>query len=162
MALKFPRGKITGQEDLTINLLNAQDLAIDPYEIFYALYDVTTGVEVLLGSSERAPVREEKGLYYAAFQIPEDANLGLYRLRWFFRETTTSQQQMVLQEFNVLEESDFKEDLYNVHVLDMVRRLRILLRDNCIGEEEVVDVLTEDGEIIEVSFLELWGLLHDV
>lgn len=126
----FPRGKLIGQDDLSLSLVDSNDLPVDAYEISYAIYDVTTGFEIPIGSTERKPIHPERGLYYAHFYIPEDAALGLYRIRWTFQETTTSPQNVVLEEFEVVEADTFKKTLWTELEGDMVRRLRILLRDH--------------------------------
>jgi hypothetical protein len=162
MPTLFPRGKLVGPEDLTLSLVDNDGLPANAYEISYALYDVTTGVEVPIGSTERTPIRPETGLYYAHFFIPEDAALGLYRLRWTFRETSVSPENVVMEEFKVIEASEFQKTLYTPIEADLLRRLRILLRDHCIGGEETIDVRSYDGEIVEITFLELWELLHDL
>lgn len=161
MSLKFPLGKILGPEDLNICLTDADGHPTDVHSITYALYDVSTGVEVLLGPAQRVPVRKELGYYYASLKIPEDANLGAYRIRWSFQETQVSPVNVVIEDFTVAEPEVFLADLYSPIQADMIRRLRILLRDNCLGEEEVIEV-DAGGELIKVTMGELWELLHDV
>lgn len=129
MAAKFPLGKITGPEDLTLTLVDANNSPVDAYQVSYALSEVTTGVEVPIGPASRQPVHAAIGSYYAAFQIPENANLGLYRIRWTFQETTTSPVNAVMEEFYVEEPAKFELEIYTPTQLAMIRRLRILLRD---------------------------------
>lgn len=160
MSFKLPRGKILGPEDLSIALTDANGCPTDVYSITYAIYDVSTGVEVLLGPAQRVPVRRELGYYYASIKIPEDANLGLYRIRWTFQETLGSPTNTVFEDFTIANPEVFLEDLYTPIQADMLRRLRILLRDNCLGAEEVVEI-SVDGDIMEVTLLELWELLHE-
>lgn len=161
MSVRFPRGKIIGPEDLSLSLVDQDGNPTDAYEISYALYSVVTGGEVLIGLEEREPVHRERGMYHASFQIPEDADLGLYRIRWRFRQTTTAPVNEVMEEFKVVEKSEFEEALWSKTELSMINRLRVLLRDNCIGEEEIIKVEVSDGEKIEVTMGELWGLLKD-
>lgn len=130
MAIKLPQGKILGPDDLSISLTDVDGCPTDVYEISYALYDVTTGLEVLLGPAQRTPIRKELGTYYASLKIPEDANLGTYRIRWTFRETTTSPQNMVFEDFTVATPEVSILDLYTPIQVDLLRRLRILTRDN--------------------------------
>lgn len=130
MSLKLPQGKILGPDDLSIALTDSDGCPTDVASITYALYDVSTGVEVLLGPAARVPVRRELGFYYASVKIPEDSNLGLYRIRWTFQETTTSPVNTVFEDFTIAEPEAFLADLYSPIQADMIRRLRILLRDN--------------------------------
>ena len=129
MGVSFPRGHIMGPDDLTINLVDDSGQPKDPYEISYALYDATQGVDVIIGDSEREPVRKEIGFYYAKFQIPQDANLGIYRIRWRFREEAGGPLHEVMEEFEVKPEDAFQEELYGEEVASMIGRLRKMLRD---------------------------------
>lgn len=177
MADKFPLGKIMGPDDLAITLVDSDGSPIDPYSITYAIYDVSTGVEVLLGPAQRTPVRKELGYYYASVKIPEDANLGLYRIRWTFQETSVSPVNTVFEDFQISEPDVFLEDLYTPIQADMIRRLRILLRDQhpdrnyhfrpptsegTINQfNRVFAYIWEDEELIEymergVDYINLW------
>jgi hypothetical protein len=129
MSLKLPVGKILGPDDITISLTDSEGCATDVYQLTYALYDVTTGVEVQLGP-QRTPVRRELGTYYASLKIPEDANLGRYRVRWTFQETTVSPVNTVFEDFIVAPEESFLADQYTQVEADLLRRLRILIRDH--------------------------------
>ena len=131
MAVSFYRGQQLGRGDLTIYLANANGTPSDAAEITYALYDFTTGQEVMVGGPRRAPMNPAVGEYYASVIIPLDANLGGYRIRWTFRELVGGPLQQALQEFEVAD----KQGTAVIPVLsscqtDLVRRLRVLLRDN--------------------------------
>jgi hypothetical protein len=119
-----------GREDLNIFLENANNTPTNAAEISYALYDFTTGMEVLLGSPTRAPANPSVGEYYASVVVPLDANLGNYRVRWTFRETVAGPLQQVVQEFDVIDKATLSTSFYTDCEGDMIRRLRILLRDN--------------------------------
>lgn len=130
MPVELTRGSITEPEDFDIEVLDGSNSPVDPYSITYALYDVTTGTEVLIGPSARNPVRIELGRYYAHFQVPEDAAYGLYRLRWSIQENSGDPVSNVVQEFEVIEESQLQLSTYSQIELEMIGRLRTLLRDN--------------------------------
>lgn len=162
MAVSFYRGQQLGRGDLTIYLANANGTPSDAAEITYALYDFTTGQEVMVGSPRRAPMNPAVGEYYASVIIPLDANLGGYRIRWTFRELVGGPLQQALQEFEVAD----KQGTAVIPVLsscqtDLVRRLRVLLRDNCVGGEEEVE-LDLDGERVVVAIQDLWEALNDL
>ena len=132
MSVSFYRGQQLGREDLNIFLVNANGTPSSAADISYALYDFTTGQEVLLGNPERPPVNPSLGEYYASVIIPRDANLGSYRVRWTFREMVGSKIQEVLQEFAVMDAVSPSTIITSVSPVeeDLARRLRILLRDN--------------------------------
>ncbi len=101
-------------------------------EIFYNIYDFTTGVEVLLPPTNRTPVNAAVGEYYASFFVPADANLGKYRLRWFLRQKTGSAQEEIEADFDIVDNATQIVTLAGITPIeiDLVRALRIMLRDN--------------------------------
>ncbi|MFA6358827.1 MAG: hypothetical protein WCY09_09255, partial [Candidatus Omnitrophota bacterium] len=86
MGTLFYRGQQLGRNDLNLFLTNASGHPINAAEISYALYDNTTGLEVLIGPQRRIPVNASVGEYFANIVVPLDANLGEYRVRWSIRE----------------------------------------------------------------------------
>lgn len=149
-----------GPDDLYIQLLDDNDEPTDPYNIYYSLYDVTSGNDVIIGKAEREPIKKEMGFYYAKFQIPQDANLGLYRIRWHFTKEAGGQTHTVMEEFEVSEVKQFKEDIYGHEVSQMITRLRRLLRDNCLDGEEEIRVRA-DGEVMKVKMKDLHEILEE-
>ena len=141
MSAVFVRGTIVGRGDLDLYTVDNANQPVNVFEITYAIYDATTGIDVLIGNAQRAPINPDVGEYYAALEIPSNARPGLYRLRWTFKENALSLSVLVVEEFTVLvEEAINPLSLYSPTVLDMVRRLRILLRDNCIDGDEIVRI----------------------
>lgn len=128
----FTRGQELGRSDLHIFLKTRSGNPKDAADIVYDIYDFTTGVEVLLPPSGRVPVHASIGEYYANFFIPRNANIGAYRIRWRFRQTTGSQLNEVVQGFDVVETSTQVVTVPGITPIeyDLVRGLRILLRDN--------------------------------
>lgn len=138
-ATLFYRGQQLGRTDLNIFIDSQAGTPTDVAEIFYGLYDFTTGQEVPIGSEQRVPLHPSKGEYYASLVIPLDANIGSYRVRWRFRETVQGPINRVVQEFTVIDKPglstptasaitggvDESSDVYG-----LMGRLRILLRDN--------------------------------
>lgn len=160
MPVSFFRGQQLGREDLNIFLENANNTPVNAAEISYALFDFTTGMEVLLGPPTRVPANPSVGEYYASVIVPLDANLGSYRVRWSFRETVSGPIQQVVQEFDVIDKATVQTSLFTDCESDMIRRLRILLRDNCVGAEETVE-LDVDGERMVVRMDDLWETLKN-
>ena len=130
MSVAYYKGQQLGEEDLNIFLDNAAGVPTNAAEIFYALYDFTTGLEVLLGPPRRSPANPAVGCYYASVIIPLDANIGNYRVRWTFRERVGGPVHQVVQEFNVIDKATNLVSLFTNCEEDSIRRLRILLRDN--------------------------------
>lgn len=148
----------------------------DVAEIFYNIYDFTTGVEVLLPPTDRGPVHSAVGEYYASFFVPTDANVGRYRLRWYFRQKTGSPQVQVEQDFDIVADTTQIVTLPGITAVefDLIRSLRIMLRDNNpdrnyhfappTGEESVnqftrvFGFLWEDYELLEFLRISLDGI----
>jgi len=136
----FYRGQQLGRNDLNIYLVNAANTPVNAAEISYALYDFTTGQEVLVGIPLRIPANPSVGEYFASIIVPLDANLGEYRVRWTFREIIGGAQQQVVQEFSVTDKAGLSTSSASMITggainataieYDLMGRLRILLRDN--------------------------------
>ncbi len=161
MSVAFYKGQQLGTEDLNIYLEDSSGHPTNAAEISYALYDFTTCQEVLLGVPRRAPANPSVGHYYASIIIPLDANIGSYRIRWTFRETVSGPIHEVVQEFEVIDKATSLTSVYSSCETDMIRRLRILLRDNCLGEEEAIEV-DADGEKMVITIRELYEAIHGV
>lgn len=169
MGTTYYRGQQLGRNDLNIFLVNAANTPVNAAEISYALYDFTTGQEVLVGPQERIPANPSVGEYFASIIVPLDANLGDYRIRWKFRELVGAQLQQVVQEFSVMDKVGLSSASASmitggalnptIGELNMMASLRILLRDNCVGAEEQIE-LDVDGEKLVVSFSDLWEAIH--
>ena len=140
MSTNFYRGQQLGRNDLNIYLVNAASTPVNAAEISYALYDFTTGQEVLVGAPLRAPANPSVGEYFASLIVPLDANLGDYRIRWMFQEVIGGAVQRVVQEFSVTDRAGLSTNSASMITggarnatpieLDLMGRLRILLRDN--------------------------------
>lgn len=157
----FNRGQQLGRGDLDLFLTSVNGTPQNAAEISYALYDFTLAQEVLLGPPRRTPINPSVGEYFASVIIPLDANVGKYRVRWTFRDVVGAPQQQALMEFDILDkESPATTDpALTQNEADLVRRLRILLRDNCVGEEETL-ALDVDGEDMVVTIRDLYEALH--
>jgi hypothetical protein len=131
MGTAFYRGQQLGRNDLNIFLVDANGTPVDAAEISYALFDVTLGSEVLVGGQKRNPSHPSLGEYFASVVVPLDANMGLYRVRWNFRETLAGPIQQVVQEFEVVDKVSPGQYVaaYTSSETDLIRRMRILLRD---------------------------------
>jgi hypothetical protein len=163
----FKRRQELRRGDLSLFLKTKSGAMRNAAEIFYNLFDFTTGVEVLLPPPDRVPLNPSVGEYFADFVIPLDANLGRYRIRWFFKEKIGSQQVQILQEFDVVDNPTQIVTIPGITAVefDLIRSVRIMLRDNNpdrnyhfqppTGEESlnqftrVFGFLWEDPELLE-------------
>lgn len=170
MPVSFQRGQQLSRSDLNIFLTNASGHPTNAYEIYYAIFQFVNGSEVLIGESQRIPQNPEVGEYYAPICIPNDANVGEYRIRWYFRQAVGKPLNTIVQEFQITGAASPSFLLPEVSEVtsDLVRRLRILLRDSwpdkhahfrppthedtINGFNKVFGYLWEDYELVE--FLE--------
>ena len=130
MSVAYQPGQTLTQDDLKILIRDNIGNLVDPYYIRYSIFDYTTGVEVLIGTPDQIPSTMGVGQYYVNTTIPLDANIGDWLVRWNFRETAVSPIVQVVQEFNIVAK-DVKTDITSdTNEQLMIRRLRIILRDN--------------------------------
>lgn len=133
MSVAFNQGEVTGRGDLDIFLTNSSGNPTNAYSISYAIYcvDANTGSEVLIGSSARTPVNPAVGEYYAALQIPANATIGDYRIRWAIVEYAGAPEQTVVMEFAVVGQSvTTSVSSYSTCEADLIMKLRRLLADD--------------------------------
>jgi len=163
MTIQFNPGSEVQRGDLCAFFQDACGSRTNIYEITYALYYVDPGppeTEVLIGAAQRTPVNPEMGEYYAALYIPPDAIVGSYRIRWTFKEANdVSPAQEIVMEFQVVANEATLGCHYSACVRELMRRLRIHLRDQCVAGEELVEVMVH-GEKIVLRMDELWELTN--
>lgn len=168
MAVAFRRGATTGPSDLTITMRNVMGSLIDPYRLEYAVYDVTTGLEVLIGSPVNIPVRLSVGQYYAQVVIAADANIGNWIVRWTIQEAAADPVYQSVEQFNVVGDSMLVSFSGDPNVDKLVYSLRVLLRDNnpdrnyhfrppasekfIQGQTQVFGFIWEDEELLEYIY----------
>lgn len=129
MPITFQRGQILGPTDLNITLRNDIGQPTNAYNIYYTLSEMTQGVEVIINPPQRVPANTRVGFYYAPYQVPFDAVIGLYRVRWHFWEASSSPEMEAVEDFNVAA-GGLTPYFYTPGVTALLTRLRILLRDN--------------------------------
>lgn len=134
MSVVFRRGQeLSRANGLSIYLKSKDGTPRNAAEITYSVYDFTAGVEVPIPAlSNQVPLNAGIGEYYAAFVIPVDANVGEYRIRWSMREYVSSPSAQVVQKFAIVADPVQTVSLpgASANELDLIRSLRILLRDN--------------------------------
>lgn len=130
MSVAFHPGQTLTVNDLKIVIRDNNGNMVDPYYIRYSLFDFTTGVEVNIGGADRIPATVGVGQYYVDATVPLDANIGDWLVRWNFKEQVGSPMVQVVQDFNVVKENVTLCITSDDHEAVLIRRLRILLRDN--------------------------------
>jgi hypothetical protein len=130
MSVAFKRGSTTGPSDLNITMRNSTGALIDPYRLTYAVFDRTTGIDVLMGSAVNQPVRLSIGQYYAQVTFPADCNIGDWVIRWTVQEISTDPVYQTVEMFNVVGDSTITSFTGDAGTDYLIHRLRILLRDN--------------------------------
>ena len=160
----FYPGQTLGRGDLDIFLVDSNGAPLNPATITYAIYWVDPGppiVEVLIGSATRTPVNPTTGEFYAALMVPPSAVAGTYRIKWTFQQYAASAAQTVVQEWTVVVQDDITTVSYTGGQQQMITKLRMLLRDQCVGGEETVE-LDVEGEKMVVTMEDLWEVLSDL
>lgn len=146
-----------GPNELYIQVLNERNNPFDPSEITYAVFDRTTGIDILVGSPAQSPVRTGCGRYHANFQIPTSANQGDWIIRWNFKDEATDSERNVVQEFAVVHPSTQVSSPYKERERDLLRRLRFLLRDN--NPDRNYRFVPPDSERVIQNFTETFGFI---
>jgi hypothetical protein len=166
MSVAYYPGQTLTQGDLEIVIRDSVGNLTDPYYIRYSLFDYTTGVEVLIGAPDQIPATSGVGKYYVSATMPLDSNIGDWLVRWNFRETSGSPTVQVVQEFNIVAK-DVKVSITDIDSEQLlVRRLRIILRDNnpdrnySVSGKEEVGIKANDITYI-LSMEELWEIIEN-
>lgn len=131
MTLEFTPGSEIQRGDLDVFFQDSCNVPTNVYQITYNLYYVDPGppeTEVLIGCEDREPVNPQIGEYFAALFVPPNAQLGTYRIRWSFIRENGGTASTGVMEFLVVEKGS-SQVTYSQCVKDLVRRLRIHLRD---------------------------------
>ena len=166
MAVAFLRGTTTTANDLAITVRDNSNNLIDPYVLEYAVFDYTTGVEVLIGSPVNTPLRISTGEYYAEVVIAADANIGLWRIRWTIQETSVSVVYQSVQEFQVVGSNVVVSVTGDANFDALIHSLRIILRDNnpdrnySVDGKEKIKIRANNKEFI-LSLEELYEIIED-
>jgi len=132
VSVVFCPGQTTGRNELSIILTNSDGQRQDSYSISYAIFDNTSGSELLIGAAARVPENPEIGEYYANFRIPDFAPYGNYVVRWTFKQFAGGPDHQVAQEFGVVPEGTqvTASSAYTTNQWGLMHSLRMMLRDN--------------------------------
>jgi hypothetical protein len=132
MGVVFRRGQEMRRGDLALFLKSKDGTPKNAAKIRYEVFYVDRGVEVRIPSVSGVPMNSTIGEYFANFIIPLDADVGDYRIRWYFQEYQNSREVQVMNPFSVVQDATQVVCLPGATTveLDLVRSLRIQLRDN--------------------------------
>ena len=130
MSVAFKKGQVLGQYDLMIAVRDTSGNLFDPAIIAFSIYDYTTGVEILIGDPNQTPASPSTGIFYANWMVPLDANLGEFVVRWNMKQVADGPTVQVVQRFQVVGEQVVTSITTQTTEQQLVRSLRILLRDN--------------------------------
>jgi hypothetical protein len=160
------RGSTTGPNDLDILIRNSGGTLVDPYRLEYAIYDFTTGLEVLMGSPVNTPVKIATGHYYASYVIPGDANIGNWRIRWTIQETIADPVYQSVEDFNVVGSNVIPSFTGDLNMDRLIYSLRILLRDNnpdrnySVDGKEKIKIRVKNKEYV-LSLEEFYNIIEE-
>jgi len=163
MGVIYTPGQVLDRGDLDVFLKNASGNPVNAFEITYGLVFVDPGPPealIPIGDQARIPINPSIGEYFASLMIPPNASLGNYRIKWAVREFAGAPQQLLVQEFGVVDTAAVASPTGGMSAVeaDMVNSLRILLRDWCVGGEETVE-LDVEGERMVVRLEDLHEIL---
>jgi len=164
MGVCFTQGQVLTRGDLDIFPTNASGGPTNAYSVTYAIYyvDPTTCTECLIGSATRTPVNPAVGEYYASLQVPPNATVGDYRVRWTLKEFAGAPLQQVVQEFGVVAVGTLTTaTTYSACEQDLINKIRYMLRDKCVGGEEIVE-LDVGGERMLVRMDDLYEAIGEM
>lgn len=119
-------------EDLDIFILDDNGLAAVPFSIVYGVYRKTgAGLVLVSGTDSLVPQEDTSvtGRFVPTFQMPTTAEFGEYRIIWKIQLFSTSQEQVTVQDFSVIDSSQ-KPSIYSATELSLMKKLRVVLRDN--------------------------------
>ena len=162
----FQRGQSLGENDLNIRILDNSipPVPTDPFDIKYSIFDRTSGIPVLVGLDRLDPVRKGTGHYYISWGVPADANIGDWQAIYYIKDTPTSQEQRVILNFCVVNPNVVTFGLIgslSPEGQELVRRLRVILRDNCFDGNTKLKVRTDENEEIELTIAQLWEIIGE-
>ena len=126
----FFRGQALGENDLFITFDADSGQPQNAAEISYALYDLTTGAEQLLGAPNRVPANPSVGHYYASVLLPLDANIGKYHIKWTWREYVGGPVVTGLFPFEIIDKAVPITSQFTECQQQLIHSMRVMLRDN--------------------------------
>jgi len=123
------RGDTTTKDNLNVFIYDRSNRLKDPYSISFDLYDVTSGIPVIIGGSDRLPIKFAVGSYFAPWQISDNESIGKHKIVWKIRETATSNISSSTEEFEIVSKLTLINEEYPEPMKRLIHKLRVKLRD---------------------------------
>jgi hypothetical protein len=123
------QGQTLTKDDLNVYFYVGGSLS-DPYWVTFTLFDSTSGSDVVIGLPERIPIKFGAGSYFAPWTIPNDEPMGLHKIRWKYKDSTTSIEKQDFEEFQIIPLCAGTGLVYPVEIMYLIQHLRNKLRDN--------------------------------
>jgi hypothetical protein len=122
------QGETTTKNDLNVYFYVGGSLS-DPFWVTYTLYDCSSGNDEVIGLPDRSPIKFEVGSFYAPWTVPDDEPVGLHKVKWRYKETSTSEEKTDIEEFKVIAQCAGTELVYPASIMYLIQHLRNKLRD---------------------------------
>jgi len=123
------QGQPLTKDDLNVYFYVGGNLS-DPYWVTYTLYDSTSGADEVIGLPDRLPLKFGVGSYFANWTVPDDEPVGLHKIRWKYKETSSSQIKEDIEEFQIIPLCSGVGIVYPVEIMYLIQHLRNKLRDS--------------------------------
>ncbi len=101
MAVVFEPGQQLTKNDLNIFIKDSNNQMFDPHEIYFSIEDSDENL-VFASTPVIAPEKASIGWYWANIKLPLELYVGTYKVKWFVKDTGTSNLQMIEQKFGVV------------------------------------------------------------
>jgi len=102
MAISYERGSTLGPQDLYVFIRNNANEYVDVEEVSYEIFYVDDcGTTPMLTMQENAVIRFGVGQYYAPVNVPVDAPIGTYLIRWDIKKDADTNRFAVENKFNI-------------------------------------------------------------
>jgi len=158
------QGQPLTKNDLNVYFYVGGSLS-DPYWVTFTLYDCTSGSDEVIGLPDRIPIKFNAGSYFAQWTVPDDEPVGLHKIRWKYKDSSSSSLKEDVEEFQIIPLCAGVDLVYPPEIMYLIQHLRNKLRDinpdrdySVAGEEEITVVA--DGEEITLSIQELYEIVY--
>lgn len=123
------RGDTTTRDNLNVYIYDRQSNLKDPYSITFALYDSTSGTDVIIGAAGRIPIKFAVGSYFAPWVVLDDENMGKHKIIWSIKESSISNVVTNSEEFEIVSRLTVINEEFQEPVKRLIHKLRVKLRD---------------------------------
>lgn len=132
--IKVTRGeRVTGNR-LQIFVKDEFGAPVNPFSIFYSIFDRTCPTPILFAEERRRPLQGGTlGHFAADFTIDLQAPIGPWEIRWYIKRDELAEEVVIVEEFEVvsaLQPCFGFEAMLDACTRGMISDLRVVLRDN--------------------------------